>query len=45
MRVLKADLHLHTWEGEAFIAYDARTLIDRAARAGYQVLALTNHDR
>lgn len=31
---LKADLHLHTSEGDAFIAYDARSLIDRAARAG-----------
>lgn len=44
MRGLKADLHLHTCEGEAFIAYDARTLIDRAAREGYQVLSITNHD-
>lgn len=44
MSVLKADLHVHTCEGEAFIAYDARTLIDRAARAGYQVLSITNHD-
>lgn len=44
MSVLKADLHLHTREGEAFIAYDARTLIDRAAREGYRVLAITNHD-
>jgi predicted metal-dependent phosphoesterase TrpH len=41
---LKADLHLHTREGEQFIAYDARSLIDRAASAGYQVLAITNHD-
>lgn len=44
MSVLKADLHLHTRQGEAFIAYDARTLIDRAARAGYQVLSITNHN-
>jgi hypothetical protein len=42
--VLKADLHLHTREGERFIAYDARGLIDRAARAGFQVLSITNHD-
>jgi predicted metal-dependent phosphoesterase TrpH len=42
---LKADLHLHTREGDAFIAYDARTLIERAAREGYRVLAITNHDR
>ena len=41
---LKADLHLHTCEAEAFIAYDARMLIDRAASDGYQVLAITNHD-
>lgn len=41
---LKADLHLHTREGEAFIAYDARGLIDRAAREGFQVLSITNHD-
>ena len=41
---LKADLHLHTSEGEAFIAYDARSLIDRAARAGFQVVSITNHD-
>ena len=42
--VLKADLHLHTREGEGFIAYDARGLIDRAARDGFQVLSITNHD-
>jgi hypothetical protein len=42
--VLKADLHLHTREGEAFIAYDARGLIDRAAQGGFQVLSITNHD-
>jgi len=42
---LKADLHLHTREGDAFIAYDARALIDRAAREGYRVLAVTNHDQ
>lgn len=41
---LKADLHLHTCEGERFIAHDARALIDRAARAGYQVLSITNHN-
>jgi len=44
MMELKADLHLHTREGEGFIGYDARTLIDRAARAGFQVLSITNHD-
>ncbi len=41
---LKVDLHLHTSEGEAFIAYDARGLVDRAAREGFQVLSITNHD-
>ena len=41
---LKADLHLHTREGEGFIAYDARGLIDRASREGFQVLSITNHD-
>ena len=40
----KADLHLHTREREAFISYDARGLVDRAAREGYQVLSITNHD-
>ncbi len=41
---LKADLHLHTREGEAFIAYGARELIDRAAEHGFDVLSITNHD-
>jgi predicted metal-dependent phosphoesterase TrpH len=41
---LKADLHLHTREGEAFIAYDARGLIDQAAAEGFRVLSITNHD-
>ena len=41
---LKADLHLHTWEGERYIGYDARSLIDRVARNGFQVLSITNHD-
>jgi predicted metal-dependent phosphoesterase TrpH len=42
---LKADLHLHTREGDAFIGYDAYALVDRAAREGYEVLSITNHDR
>lgn len=42
--VLKTDLHLHTREGEGFIAYGARGLIDRAAREGFRVLSITNHD-
>jgi hypothetical protein len=41
---LKADFHLHTREGDGFIAYDARGLIDRAASLGYGVLSITNHD-
>jgi len=41
---LKADLHLHTREGEGWIAYGARELFDRAARDGYHVLSITNHD-
>lgn len=41
--LLKADLHLHTREVDGFISYDAWTLIDRAARAGYRVLSITNH--
>ena len=41
---LKADLHLHTREGEAFIDYGARELIDRAAEQGFDVLSITNHD-
>jgi predicted metal-dependent phosphoesterase TrpH len=44
LSLLKADLHLHTREAEPFIAYDARTLIERAAREGFQVLSITNHD-
>lgn len=43
---LKADLHLHTCEchHEAAIRYNARQLIDSAARRGFEVLAITNHD-
>lgn len=41
---LKADLHLHTREGDRFIAYDARDLVARAAREGFQVLSITNHN-
>lgn len=42
--MLKADLHLHTREGEAFITYGARELIERAAQEGFDVLSITNHD-
>jgi predicted metal-dependent phosphoesterase TrpH len=44
MSWLKADLHLHTREAEPFIAFDSYRLIDRAAREGFQVLSITNHD-
>lgn len=41
---LKADLHVHTREGEPFIRFDAYRLIDRAVRDGFHVLSITNHD-
>lgn len=41
---LRADLHIHTREAEPFIPYDARQAIVRAAREGYRVLSITNHD-
>lgn len=41
---LRADLHVHTREAEPSIAYSARDIIVRAARLGYRVLSITNHD-
>jgi predicted metal-dependent phosphoesterase TrpH len=41
---LRADLHLHTREAEPSIAYSARDIIVRAARLGYRVVSITNHD-
>lgn len=41
---LKTDLHIHTREGDAFITYGARDVIDRAAREGFRVLSISNHD-
>jgi len=41
---LRADLHVHTREAEPSITYSARDMIVRAARAGYRVLSITNHD-
>jgi predicted metal-dependent phosphoesterase TrpH len=41
---LRADLHVHTREAEPFIAYGAREAILRAARAGFRVLSVTNHN-
>ncbi len=42
--VLKADLHLHTREGERWVPHGARELVDRAAGEGYHVLSITNHN-
>jgi predicted metal-dependent phosphoesterase TrpH len=41
---LRADLHVHTREAEPSINYSAREIVARAAREGYRVLAITNHD-
>ncbi|PYN85314.1 MAG: hypothetical protein DMD87_24005 [Candidatus Rokuibacteriota bacterium] len=41
---LRADLHIHTREAEPFITYDARQVIARAAKDGYRVLSISNHD-
>ncbi len=41
---LRADLHIHTREAEPFIRYSAREVIARAAREGYRVLSISNHD-
>jgi predicted metal-dependent phosphoesterase TrpH len=44
--VLKADFHLHTGEDPIdLIRHDAPTLIERAASAGFDALAITLHDR
>ncbi len=43
---LKCDLHLHSGEDSRHqLDYSARDLIAVAARRGYQVLSVTNHDR
>ena len=46
IRQLKADLHTHTSEDpcDSMIAHSSVMLIDEAARQGYEVLAITNHD-
>jgi predicted metal-dependent phosphoesterase TrpH len=44
MARLRADLHVHTREAEPSITYGARDIIARAAREGYRILAITNHD-
>lgn len=45
--MLKADMHIHTREdcADRFIRYDAFTLIDHAAKHGFSVLSITNHDQ
>src|SRR6185295_3384320 len=44
--MLKADLHIHTADDPADpIPYSTFDLIDRAAQLGYDVLAITLHDR
>jgi len=44
--VLKAELHTHTADDpHDVIPHDAMTLIDRAADLGFQVLAITLHDK
>ena len=43
---LKADLHLHTAEDPCDkVSYTARELISKAADEGFDVLAITNHQR
>jgi len=43
--VLKVDLHTHTGgDPQDRIRYSSRALIDRAARLGFQALAITNHN-
>ena len=43
--MLKADFHLHTKEDprDTWIKYNAKELIDRAEKLGFDVLAITNH--
>lgn len=44
--VLKTDLHLHTSEDPAdVIVHDSYALIDRAVELGFDVIAITLHDR
>ncbi len=44
--MLKADFHIHTKEDrkDSWIRYDAKELIDRASKLGFDVLAITNHE-
>lgn len=46
--MLKADLHIHTKEDplhKGEISYSAKELIDHAAKLGYEILSITNHDK
>lgn len=46
MALLKADFHIHTSEDpQDFVRYSACELIDMAHELGYQVLAITNHNK
>ena len=45
--MLRCDLHLHTKEDkfDSWIKYDARELIDKASKLGFDVLSFTFHDQ
>ena len=44
--MLKADLHIHTSEDpKENLAYDARELIDYAKNLGFDVIAITLHEK
>ena len=46
--MLKADLHIHTKEDPVHhkdIKYTAKQLIDHAANQGYEVIAITCHNK
>ena len=45
--MLKADLHIHTSEDpeDSFIRYDSREIIDHAAELGFDVIAITLHEK
>ena len=46
MPKLKVDLHTHTGDDPRDVVhYNALRLIDKAARLGYDAIAITNHDR
>ncbi len=46
--MLKSDLHLHTKEDthcSGFVKHSAKELIDYAAELGFEIIAITNHDK